>query len=139
MVYLLMPINFQLIGLVHSLSPRQVFLVHGQQETMTNLGKDMQLDYWGKIYLPANGESHDSTAHKAAETVGKDAGTFIEEGVLPPRVRTWKSWWRHILKHEDRRRPYSAEELFAIWYGKQTPAPPADQPDDGTDPGIRLF
>ena len=30
----------QLIGLVHNLSPRQVFLVHGQEEIMTVLGKD---------------------------------------------------------------------------------------------------
>ena len=114
--------KFQLIGLVHSLSPRQVFLVHGQQETMTNLGKDMQLDYWGKIYLPANGESYDIQLTKRRKQLARMPVPSLRKGYFPEGA-DMEELWRHILKHEDRRRPYSAEELFAIWYGKQTPVP----------------
>ena len=82
----------QLIGLVHNLSPRQVFLVHGQEEIMTVLGKDLQADYWGRVYLPANGESYNIRLKRQRKQLESgDSFTWKESR----RVRK-----RNILKHK---------------------------------------
>jgi Cft2 family RNA processing exonuclease len=110
----------QLIGLVHGLSPRQVFLVHGQEETMTALGKDMQLDYRGRVYLPANGEIYDIRLVKQRKQLERLSIPTLEKGNLPGK-EDLKELWQHIIKYDNKRRAYTLEELFKIWYGDRVP------------------
>jgi Cft2 family RNA processing exonuclease len=110
----------QLIGLVHNLSPRQVFLVHGQEEIMTVLGKDLQADYWGRVYLPANGESYNIRLKRQRKQLERPAIPSLGKESFPEEPDLGELW-KHILKHDSKKRSFTVEELFSIWHGGRTP------------------
>lgn len=108
----------ELLGLVHALSPRQIFVVHGQEEVIQRLGKEMQADFWGRVYVPRNGEVYDFRIGRPRKQ--------LERALIPPLNREdipdegdMEALWSHIVAHGGQKRAYSTEELINIWSGKE--------------------
>ncbi|MBM7583080.1 putative metal-dependent RNase [Caldicoprobacter guelmensis] len=111
----------ELLGLVHALSPRQIFLVHGQEEILQHLGREIQADFWGRIYVPRNGEVYDFHIAQPRKQLSKlSIPSLGKEGI--PSEGDIELLWRHILAHGGQKGAYSLEELLNVWAGVDEPA-----------------
>ncbi len=110
--------KIELLGVLHALSPRQIFLVHGQEEVIQHLGKEMQADFQGRVYVPRNGETYDFYIRRPRKQIERALiPSLNREGI--PEGEDIEVLWRHIMEHGGQKRAYSPEELFYIWSGKE--------------------
>lgn len=110
--------KIELLGVLHALSPRQIFLVHGQEEVIQHLGKEMQADFQGRVYVPRNGETYDFHIRRPRMQIERALiPSLNREGI--PEGEDIEVLWRHIMEHGGQKRAYSPEELFYIWSGKE--------------------
>lgn len=107
----------EIIGLVHSITPKVIFLVHGDREAIKDLGRHMQADIRGRVYLAENGESHDIRIGKARKQLNFNSITSMASRVNPQGEDDLEKLWQHIMEHGGEKYPYSAEELLRIWKG----------------------
>lgn len=108
----------ELIGLVHALSPRQIFLVHGQEEVIQHLGQEIQADFWGRVYVPRNGEAYDFHIGRPRKQLERALIPSLNREAFPEKGDI-EILWRHIMEHGGQKRAYSLEELLKIWSGKE--------------------
>ncbi len=107
----------EIIGLVHSIAPREIFLVHGEGQAMAELGSHMQKDVRGRVYIAANGESFKLNIANPRKQWQYSSIPTLGKSELPQEDDV-KILWEHILKNNGEKAPYSTEELIRIWTGK---------------------
>lgn len=108
----------ELIGLVHNLAPKQIFLVHGEQESMKSLGREMQAEIRGRVFLAANGESHRIQIGRPRKQLERTAIISLNMDNMPCEEDIAKLW-QHIMAHRGENYAYSGEELLRIWCGEK--------------------
>jgi predicted metal-dependent RNase len=65
--------KMEIIALAHALAAKEVFLVHGNEETVYNLGQELQREYRGRVYVPKNGESFVINVRNKRKQIGGGA------------------------------------------------------------------
>ena len=108
----------ELLGLVHALSPRHVFLVHGQEEVIQHLGRELQADLRGRVYVPRNGEAYDFRIGRPRKQLERALTPSLNREDMPGEG-DMEALWRHIMAHGGQKRAYSPEELLYIWSGRE--------------------
>ena len=110
----------QICGLVQSLGPREVVLVHGDAGAREGLARSLFDSGCKRVHLPAAGDTIDFTppARPARPRVSGIAGD------RPLDSDTLADLHRHLWQHGRRGRTYAAGDLAEQWYG--TAAVPAD-------------
>jgi Cft2 family RNA processing exonuclease len=114
----------EIIGLVHLITPKEVFLVHGDQQAMQELGKHMQVDIRGKVFLAENGETHEIHVERARKQLYVASVPSMNRTGVPSSQEEMKELWQHIMDLDLNvmNHVYSAEELLQIWMGGLYPA-----------------
>ncbi|HZJ57130.1 MAG TPA: MBL fold metallo-hydrolase [Clostridia bacterium] len=109
----------EIIGLAHNISPKEIFLVHGEGQAMGELGRHMQGDVRGRVYIAANGESYDINIGKARrQRRFASIPTLGKEGL--PQGDDFITLWEHIIDNRGDRSSYTSEELIRIWADKSS-------------------
>lgn len=112
----------ELTGLVTSLSPREVVLVHGDGEARAALSRSLFAAGCQRVHLPATGDAIEIEA-KAARPRPRRAIVGIGRG-QPLDGEALRELHRHLWQGERRGAAYSASDFAEAWYG--TASVPAD-------------
>lgn len=106
----------QLIGLIHRVSPRRIFLVHGDQKVIDELALEMSQDIRGRVYVPDNGESYsfDFKNSRKQLSYSKDIKPLNSEGLTEENI---EKLWEHIYRKTGTDIGFSVEEIVFIQEG----------------------
>lgn len=107
----------EISALLESLSPRHIFLVHGNKESVQELGCELaSADYRRQVYLPEDGQCHALELHTRrkqplflpSHTLRMDRiFTRADEKLL------WGFWREHYPD-----KTFSLSQIAYIWFGK---------------------
>lgn len=107
----------EITALLERLSPRHVFLVHGNPEVIQELGGELAAaDYRRQVYLPQCGQSYELSLHakrkqlssQLPHTMGME-NPFTREG----EKLLWDFWQKHYPG-----KTFSLWQVASIWHGK---------------------
>lgn len=106
----------ELLGLVHSLSPRKLFLVHGEEEATFNLGREIQEEIWGQVYIASNGEEHDVSISRPRKQIRRWHLPSLNKSGMPTDD-DMELLWGHIRENGGENFAISSEEMLRLWRG----------------------
>ena len=117
----------ELLGLVHRVSPRKIFLVHGNQEIVDQLAIELNKEVRAGIYVPKNGEkfSIDLRNPRKQFDFSKQLDSLQQRTGLNPD--NLEDLWRHVYNKTGTDTAYSVEELIYLQEGSDQLAVTDDQ------------
>ncbi len=109
----------ELLGIIHKISPRKIFLVHGDKEIIQSLSKEMNREVRARIYVPANGEEYQVSFKNPRKqlSITKDIKPLNKDQELTEE--NIETLWKHIYTSTGTDIGYSAEDLITIWTGNE--------------------
>lgn len=109
--------KFEILNLLERLSPRHIYLVHGNRDAIEELGKELSSqDYRKQIYLPECGQAYEfSLRSKRKQAAFIPAYTLQKTQPYTPNdgKLLWDYWQEHYPEKH-----FSISQLAYIWYGK---------------------
>ena len=109
--------KLEIQSLLDRLSPRHIFLVHGNQDSIEELGHELaEQDYHRQVYLPECGQSYEITFHrKKKQTPFIPAYTLqrTQEYTSADAKLLWEYWQEHYPGMH-----FAVSQIAYIWYGK---------------------
>lgn len=102
-------------ALADFLSPKNVFLVHGNEEIISSLAKEMNNDSLRRIFVPKCGEIVDVNIHNPRKQL-KALLPFLMDMPEPPTNVEIKNLWAFVFEKYSQRF-FTIEELLHIWMG----------------------
>lgn len=109
----------ELLGIIHRVMPRKVFLVHGDQDIIQSLAKEMNNEIRAQIFVPANGEDYDISIRnprKQLDMSKKVKSLKKEEKLTEDNIGVL---WKYLYEAEGTNAGYLVEELIFIWSGRK--------------------
>lgn len=103
-------------GLLERLSPRDLFLVHGDREVIESFGKNLTQDYRKRVYLPDCGAVYTLNYTKKRKQLTEDFSWSLQkqEAMTEEGERLL---WQYVGEHYPQK-ALTCEQLFFIWSGK---------------------
>lgn len=102
-------------GLIQKLTPKNIFLVHGNEEVIKSLSQEISKEYIGKVYSPRCGESFKIQIRNPRKQWNKEFRYILSN----KKALNEKELWQFINdNYEDKL--FTIEELIYIWTGKNT-------------------
>lgn len=109
--------KLEIMNLLERLSPRHVYLVHGNPDAMKELGIELAgQDHRRQVYLPECGQSYEFSLHSKRKQSGFiPAFTLQKNHEYTPADEKllWEYWREHYPEKH-----FSVSQLAFIWYGK---------------------
>lgn len=109
--------KFEIVNLLERLSPRHIYLVHGNPDAMEELGKELSSqDFRRQVYLPECGQSYEfSLRSKRKQTSFLPAFTLQRANAYTREDEKllWEYWQEHYPEKH-----FSISQLAHIWYGR---------------------
>ena len=109
--------KYEIVNLLERLSPRHIYLVHGNPDAMEELGKELAgQDYRRQVYLPECGQSYEfSLRSKRKQAAFIPAFTLQKNQPYTPQDEKllWEYWQEHYPEKH-----FSLSQLAYIWHGK---------------------
>ena len=104
----------EILGLCHALSPRELFLVHGEEEATMNLAREIQKEIWGEVYVAENGQIHSLDIKNPRKQIKRRRISSLQrEG--EPQEEDIKFLWDHIVNEGGENFIFSSEDILKIW------------------------
>ena len=108
----------EITALLERLSARQVFLVHGNEETVREYGKELaREDYRRQIYLPECGQVYHVEIRKKRQQLDNMLPHTMQKS-LPFSANDARLLWEYWCEHYHGRK-FPVSQLAVIWYGRQ--------------------
>lgn len=110
-------------GLVQRLTPRDLFLVHGDAAVIETLGKSLEVDYRTRIYTPKDGEKVEVVLRSPRKQLKRTLPVTLQktenlwEQDEAQRTALEKEFRAFLLDNYPERR-FTLPELAFLWYGK---------------------
>jgi len=108
----------EIISLTHSLSAKRVFFIHGNKQITSSLANEVQKEYQGRIYVPANGDIHDINITNPRKQLTKTELASLKNLTALTKDNI-KDLWNYIIKTYSIGKAFTVEELFFIWSGQE--------------------
>lgn len=109
----------ELQGIVHKLTPKKLFLVHGEQGIIEELARGLNEEVRTQIFVPANGEEYDIKIRNPRKQLVWDKEVQpLHRGEELDGDNVVKLW-EHLYNTTGADIGYSVEELIYIWIGRQ--------------------
>lgn len=107
----------EIAALMDRITPRQIFLVHGDADAIGELGKEISSDYKRRIFMPKCGDSYDIQLHTKRKQVEFSLPYSMQrdEELAPERE---KQFWEYIRLNYVYK-PFTLEQMAYIWYGRK--------------------
>ena len=114
--------KMEIINLAHTLSAKQVFLNHGNEEIVNSLGIELQNEYRGAVYIPKNGETFNiAFANKRKQSAvykHEINATMSETHIDTTDINDNGPLWKFILGNYGTSKAFTIEDLYYVRYGK---------------------
>lgn len=108
----------EITALLERLSARHVFLVHGNEETIRDYGKELaKEDYRRHVYLPECGQAYDMEIRKKRQQLDSTL-IYTMQKTQVFRAEDAKLLWMYWCEHYSGRR-FPVSQIAVIWYGRQ--------------------
>lgn len=117
-------------GLLERLSPRDLFLVHGDREVIQGFGKNLNQDYRRRVYLPECGTVYTVNYVKKRKQLTEQFSRSLQRQE-PLGEEGERQLWQYVREHYPQK-ALTCEQLMFIWSGRTV----SDE-QDGTDTAIR--
>ncbi len=107
----------EIMALLERLSARRIFLVHGNQDAMEELGKELAAeDYRRQVFLPECGQSYDFALHDKRKQITFHPNYTMQmkrDYAAGDEKLFWEYWQEHYSGMH-----FSIAQLAYIWYGR---------------------
>lgn len=103
-------------ALISTLSPKNVFFVHGDESIIESLAMEVQKECFGRIYAPRSGEIVEIDIKNPRKQLKKTFDFYMKEQEEIHSSNIYKLW-NFILENYGNRL-FTIEELLIIWYGR---------------------
>ncbi len=108
----------EIISLIHLASAKNVFLVHGNKEVITNLALEVQRDFRGEVIVPSNGEIFERDINiKRKQKVEGKFKSLNKKYILDEDL---KELWQFININYGNKVAFTIEDLIYILKGEDT-------------------
>jgi len=108
----------EITALLERLSARQIFLVHGNEETIRDYGKELaKEDYRRRIYLPECGQVYPVEIRKKRQQLNNPLPYTMQKNhafAADDAKLLWGYWCEHYSG-----RKFAVSQLAEIWYGRR--------------------
>ncbi len=105
-------------GLLDRISPRDLFLVHGDKQVIEEFGNELGQDYRRRVYLPECGSTYELNYRAKRKQLHQTLAWSMErDGAIDDSGE--KLLWNYVREHYPEKE-LTREQLFFIWSGKQT-------------------
>ncbi|MDI3547447.1 MAG: uncharacterized protein PWR10_1099 [Halanaerobiales bacterium] len=110
----------ELLGLIHRVTPRRIFLVHGNEEVIEKLALEMNQEIRAGIYVPSNGESYQVNFRNPRKQLAnfRDLKPLNKGQELSDE--NLEELWKYIYQQTGTDTGYSVEELIYLQEGVKT-------------------
>ena len=110
----------EIMALLDRLSARRIFLVHGNQDAMEELGRELAAeDCRREVFLPECGQSYDVMLHSRRKQLSFHLDHTMQmkrEYAAGDEKLFWEYWQTHYSGMH-----FSIAQLAYIWYGRDVP------------------
>lgn len=107
----------EIAALMDRITPRRIFLVHGDDDAINELGKELSVDYRRQIYMPKCGEHYEIEIHNKRKQLAFTLSYSMQrEQKLTPENE--KEFWNYVREHYPMK-SFTVSQLAFIWYGKE--------------------
>ncbi|OPJ65079.1 MBL fold metallo-hydrolase [Clostridium oryzae] len=102
-------------ALIDRLTPKNIFLVHGEGTVIESLGREVQQNSIGRVYIPKCGETIEITIKNPRKQLSKNLPfkLMLKEDLNTENISVL---WEYVRKYYPDR-IFTVEELLFIWYG----------------------
>ncbi|MFP4017403.1 MAG: MBL fold metallo-hydrolase [Halanaerobiales bacterium] len=107
----------ELLGLIHRVSPRRIFLVHGNQEVINQLALEMNQDVRGRVFVPENGEDFSFAFRNPRKQLDFDKDIESLNSKEELNEDNIEKLWRHIYQKKGTEIGFSVEEMIYLQEG----------------------
>ncbi len=109
----------EIMALLEQLSPRRIFLVHGNREVIGELGGELAAeDYRRQIYLPECGQRYEITLHSKRKQ-RSFCPAYTMQMKRPYRREDDKLLWDYWQEHYFGK-AFAISQIAQIWFGKSS-------------------
>lgn len=107
----------EILALLERISARHIFLVHGNEEVIHELGSELAAeDYRRQIYLPACGQHYEILLHNKRKQVSFQPAHTMQKK-RPFTTEDEKELWNYWQEYYQGK-ALSISQIASIWYGK---------------------
>lgn len=109
--------KMEIEGLIERLSPRHIYLVHGNRDAIEELGRELSCqDFRRQVYLPECGQHYEfSLRSKRKQADFSPAFTLQRSHAFT--AADGKLLWEYLREHYPDK-PFSLSQLAHIWHGR---------------------
>lgn len=109
--------KMEILNLVDRLSPRHIYLVHGNRDAVEELGKELAgQDYRRQVYLPECGQSYEFALRSKRKQADFSPAFTLKQNrkyTIDDEKLLWECWREHYQEKH-----FSVSQIAYIWYGK---------------------
>lgn len=124
----------EITALLERLSARHIFLVHGNQESIQELGGELAAsDYRRRLYLPECGQSYDISLHTKRQQLSFQLKYTLQMDrpfVQKDEKLLWDYWQEHYPN-----KSFSLSQIAFIWYGRTFPPTRSEDTGQSSEKG----
>lgn len=110
----------EICGLLDRLSPRDLFLVHGDRNVIEAFGNELGQDYRRRVYLPQCGSTYELNYRSKRKQLHQTLPWSMQRSDIPD-AGCEEHLWNYVREHYPDKE-LTCEQLFFIWSGKHTSA-----------------
>ena len=108
-----------LLGVAHRVTPRHLFLVHGDFAVTSRFAAALQNELRGRVYVPSNGEEYEIQLSNPRKQVQFEIDVpSLHQGASKLDEANLRRLWEHVHQHTGVERGYTVEELHWLWTGQ---------------------
>ncbi|SKC49339.1 MBL fold metallo-hydrolase [Maledivibacter halophilus] len=109
----------ELIGIVHRVMPRKIFLVHGEESIIEGLAMEINGEIRAQVFVPSNGEEYDIIFKNPRKQLGrrKEIESLMRKEELTED--NIEILWKYLYENKGSNIGWLIEEIIYIWSGKE--------------------
>ncbi|MPQ43382.1 MBL fold metallo-hydrolase [Clostridium tarantellae] len=104
-------------GLLQRITPKNIFLVHGNEEVINSLGIEISKEFIGRVFTPKCGEKVSINIKNPRKQFKKQFSHILNKAVSLTNENL-KDFWEFLYKNYNERL-FTIEELLYLWSGKE--------------------
>lgn len=105
----------EIAALMDKITPRRIFLVHGDTEAISEAGQELSSDYKRQIYMPKCGESYEIEIKAKRKQLSNTLAYSMQKKELLT-LDNEKLLWEYVKEHYPKK-VFTLSEIAFVWYG----------------------
>ena len=104
-------------GLIERMTPGNIFLVHGNPEVIEHLGKEINRETFGRIYMPECGQAYNIEIYNPRKQLKKQFPYTMQKNTEFAE-KNGQELWSYLREHYENK-AFTVADIYYIWSGKR--------------------